>query len=142
MASDLEKDLVNRIEALHTTWGRGLRQRREEKIMDDLMMRHRPEKDLFEVVSDTDNTLKEPRKRERMVFQRRDAPVWSLYSCVICMDPHRDCPDHEFQLYHDVVGIDGYVSHVLAEGRFDEPSAARYNEPRRRRRNTSLHLTQ
>lgn len=121
LASELETDVINRIEALQLTWSRGLRQRREDRILDDLMMRHRPEKDHYLVSEDK----KETPKRERMVFQRRDAPVWSLYACVVCMDERRDCPEHEFHLYHNLVGIDGYVNHVLAEGRFDEPRLAK-----------------
>lgn len=115
MAQEIEKDALNRAEALHNTWGRGLRSRKEERVLDDLMWRHYESKDTVE------KSGGEGRPLTRRVFQRRDAPIWSLYACVVCVDENRLCPDHQFVLYDELTGVTGYVAHVVAEGRYDEP---------------------
>lgn len=116
MAHEVERDALNRIEALHLTWARGLRSRKEDRVLDDLMWRHYESKDRVE------DNAEAGRKLTRRVFQRRDAPVWSLYACPVCVDDERLCPDHQFVLYDELTGVTGYVSHVVAMGRYEEPN--------------------
>lgn len=123
---EVEEDLKNRSDSLMKAWGRGLRQRRADRVKEDLMHRHRPDKDQYERLMDG------TQKPVRMVFQRREAPVWSLYACVVCMDDERICHEHEFVMYDLPTAIHGYVQHVLSEGWFDEPIAPVASLHRRR----------
>lgn len=116
--SDIEEeDHRLRQDSLQSKLGRELRHRREEAIRDDLTWRHKREKDRYQKVADQATRV----KLVRMVFHRRDAPVWSLYTCRLCLDASCVCPKHEFVIDNPRCGVNGYIHHVLSEGRFDEP---------------------
>jgi hypothetical protein len=124
-------DMQDQVESLLCTWSSGLRKRREDKVREDLMMRHRSEKpdtrskDKNNSSSSSSSSNGNTKNNNipiltRMVFHRRDAPIWSLYACVVCLDLNRLCNEHEFVLDGEQ-GVNGYVSHVVSEGWYNEP---------------------
>lgn len=83
----------------------------KEEVMDDLWERHIPNKNTYITRSEGRRAI------HRRVFQRRDAPGWSLDNCHYCMCTDMVCKNHQFELYGRK-GIDDYVKEVMETGWF------------------------
>ena len=82
----------------------------KEDVRDDLWERHIPEKNTY-VDRDGRKVI------HRRVFQRRDAPGWSLDNCHYCLCPGVVCRNHQFELIGNK-GVDAYVAEVMQTGWF------------------------
>lgn len=83
----------------------------KEDVEDDLWERHLPDKNTYISRSEGRRVI------HRRVFQRRDAPSWSLDNCHYCMCTDIVCKNHQFELYGNK-GVDAYVKEVMETGWF------------------------